>query len=341
MDEMKNENQETTKSDGISKAQKMVRIIVAVVIVVAIGIAVYAGTKVSKVKKTEVDEENLDISEETEEKLADDYLNVAVFGINDVGDKKESVDGDAVYVVSLNRNTKEVKLLPVYGNAMMKHEGKTVKMKEAYAQGGAEEAIAVLNETLNLNIKEYVTLNFAAVVEAIDELGGIEIDVKKDEIPHINGYAENIAKALGKSTKKIEKEGKQKLDGVQATGYCRIRVTDGGDVARTGRQQEVINQILLKMEEADYAQADKILDIIFPQIETNVEKSELIGYAGDASTYNISLIAAYPRAIKEQKRTEKKEEEQFADFEEVVEGIDTEKDVQDIHQELFPDKEAE
>ena len=320
------------------------KIIIGVIVVlaaVAIGIGVYANSKLSKVKQTTVDEDKLEISEEVEEEIGTDYLNVAIFGVNAKAAGDKAVDSDAVYVASLNQETKEVKIFSVYGNTLMQHEGKTVKMKEAYAEGGAEEAIAVLNETLELNIKDYVTLNFAAMVDLIDTLGGIEIDVTEEEIPHINGYAQGIAKALGKKTKDITAAGKQKLDGVQATGYCRIRVTDGGDVKRGSRQMEVINKMLEKLKSSGFEQVDKCMDVVLPNVETNFENGDIISYGADAKKYKITLVPAFPRTIKEQVRQPEKEGVQFADFEEIVEGTDIKKDVEDIHKELFPDKTQE
>ncbi len=321
--------------NNTSKAQKIVRILVAVLAVAAVGIGVYANRQASKVKQTEVKEENLQVSEEMEEELKGEYVNVAVFGVNERSAEDKTADSDAVYVASLNTGSKEIKLLPVYGNAMMKQDGSDVKMKDAYADGGAEEAIAALNETLELNIKDYVSLDLGALVEIIDTLGGIEIDVEQDEIPHINGYAQSIAKAYGKETVNVEAEGKQKLDGSQAAGYCRIRVTDGGDVKRADRQREVMEQIFQKLEEADFSQVDKILDTLLPKLETSFDKSEIVAYAADAADYKISSIPSYPRAIKEQERKEEKEGEQFTDYEEIVEGTDIKKDVADIHKELF------
>lgn len=321
--------------------KKIIIGVVAVVAVLAIGIGVYANSKLNKVKQQEVNEEELKVDEEVEqelEELEEEYLNVAIFGVNNKSAKDKTTESDAVYVASLNQTTKEVKIFSVYGNTIMKKGNSTIKMKDAYAEGGAQEAIAVLNETLALNIKDYVSLNFQCLVDAIDILGGIEIDVKAEEVPHINGYASEIGNLLGKKVTPIEKEGKQLLNGAQATGYCRIRVTDGGDVQRGNRQIEVINKMLAKLKEANFSQMDKIMDAVFPQVETNFDKTEMIGYGKDAAVYKLTTIPAFPREIKEQVRQPKKEGVQFNDFEEIVEGTNLEKDVKDIHKELFPEK---
>ena len=318
--------------------KKIIIGVIAVLAAVAIGIGVYANSKLSKVKQTTVDEDQLEISEEVEEEIGADYLNVAIFGVNAKSADDKAVDSDAVYVASLNEKTKEVKIFSVYGNTMLEHNGKSVKMKEAYAEGGAEEAIAVLNENLDLNIKDYVTLNFAAMVDLIDTLGGIEIDVTEEEIPHINGYAQGIAKALGKDAPDVTAAGMQTLNGVQATGYCRIRVTEGGDVKRGSRQMEVINKMLEKLKSSGFEQVDKCMDVVLPNVETNFENGDIISYGADAKKYKVSLLPAFPRTIKEQVRQPQKEGVQFADFEEVVEGTDIAKDVEDLHKELFPDR---
>lgn len=325
-------------TDQKKKKLMIVGGIAAVIIAAAVIIWGYADSKVSKIQTTELDEEKLQISEEVEEELEeleDEYVNMAVFGVNIKSEKDAAVDSDAVYVASLNTSTKEIKLMCVYGNAVMNHNGQTIRMKDAYAEDGAESAIAVLNENLDLNIKKYVSINFKAMVDMIDILGGIEIDVKKNEIPHINGYAQGIAEMLGKKAKEVKKPGRQTLDGMQAAGYCRIRVTKGGDVKRTGRQQEVIEKMLGKLKDAGFSQMDQMMDVVFPEVETNFTTEEMLSYGKDAASYSLTSIPAFPREIKPQKKLKKKKGQQFADYEEIVEGVNIEKEVQEIHKELF------
>lgn len=211
----------------MNNKKKVIIGIVAVIAVAVIGAGVYASGKLSKINKKEVNEETIQVDEKTEEELGEEYLNVAVFGVNTISEDEEAVDSDVVFVVSLNTKTKEVKLLPVYGNTFLEYNGEEVRMKDVYAKDGAEGAITLLNETLDLNIKDYVSVNFKALADAIDILGGVEIDVTKEEIPHINGYAQGIAELYSKKAPVVEKPGKQTLDGIQAAAYCRIRVTEG------------------------------------------------------------------------------------------------------------------
>ena len=310
---------------------------IVLVLAVALGIGVYGGSKMSKIHRTDLDEGNLEVSKEMEEELGDEYLNVAVFGVNAKSKDSDQTDSDAVYIASLNTYTDEVKLVSVYGNTMMEHEGTTIRLRDAYGEGGPEEAIAVLNANLDLNIKNYVSVDFRAMVDVINILGGVDINVTEEEIPHINGYAQDIAGVIGEKAKEVTKPGRQMLDGMQAVGYCRIRVTDGGDVKRGQRQQAVIAQMLERMQEADFAQMDKIMDQVFPEVETNFETSELLEYGQDASGYTVENLPAFPREIEAQKREELKEGQQFADFEEVVQAVDFKGEVETLHKELFPD----
>ena len=135
-----------------NKKKKIIIGSIAVILALVVGIGVYAGSKLSKIKKGKVDTVKLNISKEVDKELGDNYLNVALFGVNVISPADSVVDSDAVYVVSLNKDTKEVKLFSVYGNTMMENNGKEIKMKDAYAKGGPEKAISVLNETLRLDI---------------------------------------------------------------------------------------------------------------------------------------------------------------------------------------------
>lgn len=323
-----------------NKKKKIIIGSIIVILALIVGVGAYAGSKLSKIKKGKVDKVKLNISKEVDKELGDNYINVAVFGVNVIKPEESVVDSDAVYVASLNKKTKEVKLFSVYGNAMMKHNGKDIKMKDAYAKGGPEEAISVLNETLRLNIKKYVSMNFKAMADTIDILGGIEINVQPDEIPHINGYAQGIAELMGKQPKQVTAPGNQLLDGIQATGYCRIRVTEGGDVKRGSRQQDVINKMLGKLKEAKFSQVDKIIDSVFSQVETNFKTKEIVKYGKDAMSYQIEMLKPYPRSIKPQQRKPVDPNIPFTDYEEIVEGIDCKKDVNEIHKELFPEIEG-
>lgn len=329
--------EETVQQDSVQGEKpksKKKPVIIAIVVVIAALMAVvgtYAANKWGKIKKTDLKKENLEVSKEVEQKLAGGYLNVALFGVNMKSANDDAVDSDAIYVASINLDTKEIRLVAVYGNTILSTGGKKIRIKEAYADGGAEKAIAVLNENLDLDIQKYVSVNFKAMADMIDLLGGVEIDVAEEEVPHVDGYVRDMAAFLGEEDTKLEGPGKQTLNGLQAVGYCRIRVTDGGDVKRGGRQQMVVQQMFKKLEDAKFAQMDKIMDKIFPEVETNFKFDEAANYGKDVASYKFGSIQAFPSEIKPQTR----EGGIDGDYAETVECTDYEKDVIQLHKSLF------
>lgn len=335
MEEEKKEEQIVEEKEAVQKkSKKKVYVIAALclVLVLAAVICLYAAGKWSKVKKTKLDKGSLAVSKQVEQELEGGYLNAALFGVNMKAADDESVDSDAVYIVSVNLDSKEIKLVSVYGNTILgTKSGEKLRVKDAYAKGGAEKAIALLNESLDLDIQKYVSVNFKAMADMIDLLGGVEIEVTEEEVPHIDGYTRDMAAALGEEAVKLAGPGKQKLNGLQAVGYCRIRITEGGDVKRGGRQQAVMKEMLKSLEGAKLSLIDKIMDKIFPQTETNFTFDEAAGYGKDFASYKIQGIQAFPAEVKSQSREGGKD----GDYAEAVECEDYEQDVVKLHESLF------
>lgn len=107
-------------------------------------------------------------------------------------------------------------------------------------------AISMLNKNLDLDITDFVTVDFTAVADVVDALGGIDIDVQEDEIVHLNNYQVEGSQVTGKEIVPVEYAGLQTLNGLQALSYCRIRYTEGSDFKRTERQRTVLQKILEK-----------------------------------------------------------------------------------------------
>lgn len=314
--------------------KKKVYIIAAIIVVLALiaSAVVYAAGKWNKVKKTELPKEELSIAEEVEEELDEEYLNVALFGINMKAADDEKMDSDAVYVLSINLKTKKVQIVSVYGNTQLcTDSGKVIRMKDAYAEGGPQQAIALLNANLDLDIEKYVSVNFKAMADIIDILGGVDIKVTEKELPHVNGYARDIAAMLGEKVTPLKSAGKHTLNGIQAVGYCRIRITKGGDVKRAKRQKRVIKQMKDKLEAANFSQIDEIMDKVFPEVETNFTLSEAANYGKDMASYQFADIQTFPMSIRPQSRKGGKD----GDYAEIVECADYENDVIQLHGLLF------
>lgn len=254
------------------------------------------------------------------------YVNIAVFGIDSRANAEDNAEAgglvdtashsDVIMIVSINCDTKEVKLLSVYRDTCMliqkRKNGKITEVYEkithAYAYGsditvknddgtktnrGPEFALNALNRNLDLNITEYVSVNFDIVRQAIEALGGLEIEIDKGELKYINQYIDEINKLSGTNSPHITKTGLQHLDGVQATGYARIRHSDS-DYKRTERQREVVEKMLEKAKTMGIGKVMEIVELVAPQIRTNIDADKFNTLALDVLNYSIIDQQGFP-----------------------------------------------
>ena len=230
------------------------------------------------------------------------YRNVALFGL-DARDKSlgKGNRSDTIIVASINEETKAVKLVSVYRDTYLNlGNDRYGKCNSAYANGGALQAINMLNMNLDLNITDYVTVGWAGVADTIDALGGVDIEVDSAEIEHLNNYQVETSKSLGKTYNRVTQTGMQTLDGIQAVSYCRIRYTAGDDFKRTERQREVIQAILDKAKKADFATLNKAANTIFEEISTSLTLGEGLDLLKGVKNYSIAATDGFPN---EQYRT--------------------------------------
>ena len=211
--------------------------------------AIYVAAKWGKIQTQDIEAKDLIINEEVQEKngeinLGKGYTNIALFGVDSRdGNLGKGNRTDCIIVASLNNETKEVKMISVYRDTLLDlSDGTLQKCNAAYSYGGPTQAVNMLNLNLDLDIQKYVTVDFSAIADAIDLLGGVEIEIKEEEIQYLNKFVQETADSAGKEAHRVETAGLQLLDGVQATTYARIRSTAGGDFTRTERQRLVIEK---------------------------------------------------------------------------------------------------
>lgn len=302
-----------------------------VALVAATG-AVILASKLSKIEKVPIDPMELSVSEEARER-GTGYLNVALFGVdsrkNELGSGTRS---DTIMIASLNRETLEVKISSVFRDTLLEQDDKTIdKANAAYSYGGPEEAVAMLNKNLDMDIEHYVSVNFDALIDVVDEVGGVEIDVTEEEIPYICGYAIEIMKATGRVSAGVTEPGPQVLNGLQATAYARIRYTKGDDFKRAERQRMVLAKIVEKLQQASPAQLNRIIDKVFPEVATNFTMAEILEYAKDAFDYRLGETTGFPFD---------KTTDELVDVGSVVIPVTLESNVEQLHRFFYGDSEG-
>jgi LCP family protein required for cell wall assembly len=246
----------------------------------------------------EVNKANIVINEDvdvTTQTALKGYRNIACFGVDSRDGTLESgYRSDSIIIVSINQETKDVKLLSVYRDTCMKVQGwGFTKATHAYAYGGAELAMSMLNTNLDLDITEFATVDFGVMADIIDAVGGIEIDLSDAEFSLINKLIDEQNRVTGSSSPHLSSSGYQLLNGTQATAYARIRKIDS-DFKRAERQRIVLTKVFEKAKTADIGTLLNIIDTVLPEVYTNLTSTELIALAKDIFSYNIVDESGFP-----------------------------------------------
>ena len=227
------------------------------------------------------------------------YMNVALFGVDAItknGLYKGS-RSDSIMIASINMDTGDIKLVSVYRDTYLNLGTDTYnKCNHAYSGGGAEQAIKMLNMNLDMDITNFVTVNYQSLIDLIDGLGGIYIDVDKNELKHINNYQITINKDLNLGGYTPVKEtGYQKLNGLQATAYCRIRYDiPGGDFGRASNQREVLKAIEEQAKKTDAATLTSVFNKVIEEVYTSMDSKDLLELVGNINNYRIVDEAGFP-----------------------------------------------
>lgn len=286
-----------------AKAKRKKRILLFVleflVLAIMIGVLVIVQ-KMDKIEKVNIKEEDITINEEIAEKeTLKGYKNIALFGV-DVSEHNNLGKGartDTIMILSLNEDTGEAKLASVYRDTYLNVGNDSYnKANSAYSKGGPEQALNMLNMNLDLNITDYVTIDFRALTDTINALGGIEIDVQEEEIVHLNNYQIGTQEVTGGEIVEVTKPGLQTLNGLQATSYCRIRYTAGDDFRRTERQRDVLKKVADKAKQSDIGTINQIINDVFPKIQTSFSNTEMLGYAANFMNYSLADTLGFPVA---------------------------------------------
>lgn len=246
------------------------------------------GKKITGVKRTKTKEE--------EQVKAKGYRNIALFGVDARdGELGRGTRSDTIMIASINQDTQEIRLISVFRDTYLNLSNDSYnKCNTAYAQGGPEQAINMLNMNLDLDITDYVTIGFSGLIDAVDALGGVEIEVTDSEISHLNNYQLCMAEELGVDYIPVEQSGRQLLNGMQATAYCRIRYTKGDDFRRAERQRDVLRAMMDKASGASVSTLTDMVNAVLPQVETSLNVNEILSVLGSVAGYNMVESDGFP-----------------------------------------------
>lgn len=302
-------------SKPLKKRRKVLFILEIIVLLLFIGgLYVYGqiSAKLDKIDIQETDLQEQDIVTNDQAPQMTGYTTYALFGLDhrSRNEKLNTENSDTIIIASINNDTKAVKLVSVYRDTLLNVKDDTYsKANAAYALGGPAQAVNMLNTNLDLNITDYVSIDFDALVTVVDCLGGLDIPLSYAEIVHMNNYCVETAEETGKSYTPVELPepkpedqeaivGTYHLNGVQATSYCRIRYTASLDMGRTERQRRVIQMIVDKAKKAGLSTIFDIMDQVFPMVKTSVSKTEILKLIPAMIGYSIDETTGFPQDYK-------------------------------------------
>ncbi len=236
------------------------------------------------------------------------FKTIALFGI-DHRDQNEALSGensDTMIIASINYDNEEIRLVSIYRDTLLNiGDDIYAKANAAYAYGGPRQAITMLNTNLDLDITEYVTIDFNALAAAVDALDGLDIPLSYAEIVHMNNYCIETSEETGRDYTPVplpepKPEDQEAivdtyhLNGVQVTSYCRIRYTASLDMGRTERQRRVIQMLVTKAKETGLTKSFDIMDEVFPMVKTNMTITEILSMAPSLIGYSIGNTNGFP-----------------------------------------------
>ena len=267
-----------SEKGGILKVLGVLLIIILILLGLTLGIGyAFISDKLSNVNFVDIDEANIELNSGVEQELKD-YRNIAIFGLDSRDNSFSNSRSDCIIIVSINKKTNDVKLTSVYRDTYVDIEGRGLdKITHAYAYGGPELAINTLNKNLDLNITEFVTVNFDTVETIVDSIGGITLTITDSEASQI-GFSSG---------------GTYTLDGKEALAYSRIRKIDS-DYQRTERMRTVLEAVFNKVKKQELSEISNFVDIVLPHISTNMSTNSIISLVPFAVFFKITDSTGWP-----------------------------------------------
>lgn len=275
--------------------------IIAVVLVKINGSKVQNNNGTNDVKKGSEAVKTEDESQKADENTPDKsgIEEFALFGVDSRSDQLDKgTRSDSIMVVKVDHDAKKIRMVSIFRDCMMNIDGHGYqKVTHAHAFGGPELAVDTLNKNLDLDIKNYVTVNFNTVGEIIDEVGGIVQDLDDSEVKVINGYIDEVNKVRGTCSDHITSAGTYTLDGTQAVAYSRIRYTAGGDYKRAERQRTVLFKVFESAKEMNTAAKIKMVSDLIGHVNTNYNTDEILSVFKNLADYTVEDSTAYPQVF--------------------------------------------
>lgn len=261
---------------------KKILLTILVLLIIVTSSSIFAFNHFSsKVERIEIDRSAVTETGKEPAKEDEDIISIALLGTDfSKNEKYGNLYGasDSTMILGIDTKNNKLKLLSLMRDLYLDlpdGTGNKQNLNYTMAYGGPELILKTINYNFNLTVDKFINVSLNTLPTIIDKLDGIELNIKSNELNYINYYIDNIDKENGTSTKKVTTAGLQTLNGTQATAYCRVRYTEGGDFKRTERQREVLTTLFEKFKTASITDLATMMNDILPLVSTNLTNTEI------------------------------------------------------------------
>jgi LCP family protein required for cell wall assembly len=268
-------------------------IILIILALIGGGIFIFISSKFSKIKSVPISKKPSDLSINSQKfndaSIDKNYINILLLGVDSRDPQVDPGLTDSIMILSIDKAHKKFKITSLMRDMIIDNiqgEGATAgtdrdRINVIYKQGGGlhgggQYAIKAINSNFDMDIKDYVKLDFGHFDKIVDAVGGVDIDVSDAEVSVANGYIKEVAGLEGITPPYLTHGGLQHLSGIQALGYCRIRYVGNEDFERTQRQRTVLTEVFKKISTMSITQASSMLDTILPDLETSLSETDIL-----------------------------------------------------------------
>lgn len=247
--------------------RKVAIVLTSLILVAAIGVLVYAGIISSRINRPQIN-----TSQYVQQPSAaptwdvisnDNVVNILLIGADQMDEGAQR--SDSMMLLSIDKDTKTVHLVSFLRDLYLEIPtlGKN-KLNASFSKGGAALTMQTLENNFRINIDKYIMTDFSNFSAIIDKMGGLDIEMTKEEAAYMNKIIHTKCK-----------EGSNHLNGASALYFSRMRYLDS-DFGRTGRQRQVIETMLSKMKKQSPTELTKMMYDYAPLVTTNLSDSELL-----------------------------------------------------------------
>lgn len=282
----------------MSKKKKVLISILSILLCLVLVGGLYTYIQLNKVKSGTLSKSDSDlgITNTIEKELeSKDVTNIALFGVDsrEAGMDKGS-RSDSIMILSIDKEHNKLKLSSIMRDTYVSVDGHgKTKITHAYAYGGPQLAVKTINENFNMNIKDYVTVDFFGLEKIINSVGGVQINLEKAEVPVMNNYITETSKIEKTTPTYVKNFGLQNLNGSQAVAYARIRYVGNADYERTERQRKVLEQVIQKVTKGGITKLPSLINTMLPFVETSMSKTDILAAGTTVLTKKITTLVQF------------------------------------------------